>query len=92
MQRRWLEVRRIEALGIHHRAWHVAKNHEFLSRQAQVVAVGRTAETQNRPGPQLWIQMSNQPLLEGFEHALGGLFADPAIVLQHQKPRRNWVT
>ena len=33
--------------------------------------------------------MTDQALLEGLEHALRGLFGDPAIVLEHQKPRRN---
>jgi len=34
------EVGRIEPLGVHYRARHMPKDQEFVSRKAQVVAVG----------------------------------------------------
>ena len=38
------------------------------------------------------IEMTNQAILKRFQHAGGSLFRDPAVVLEHQKPRRSSVT
>ena len=92
MKRRGLEVGRIEPLGIHHRARNMPKDQKFLGRQAEVVAVGRATETQHRAQLLLRIEVTDKTALEWLDHSLPGLFSDPAIALEHQKPRRNSVT
>ena len=92
MQFRGFEVGWIESLGIHHRARHVFENQKLLRRQPQVVAVGRTSETQHRMLVLIRIEMTNQAILKRLQHAGGSLFRDPAVVFKHQKPRRSSVT
>ena len=58
----------------------------------QVVAVGRTAETQHWAKLLIRLQMTHEPSLEGLKHSLSSLLGDPAIVFQHQNPLRNSVT
>ena len=87
-----LEVGWVEPLGVHHRARNMPEDQEFLGRQAQVVAVGGATKTQHWPQLLLRLQVTDQTALEWLDHSLPGLFSDPAIALEHQKPRRNSVT
>ena len=87
-----LEVGRVEPLGVHHRARNMPEDQKFLRRQAQVVAVGRATETEHRSQLLLRLKVTDQTALEWLDHSLPGLFSDPAIALEHQKPRRNSVT
>ena len=92
MQRRWFEIGGIEPLGVHYRSRHMAENQELLRRKAQVVAIGRATETEDRIGLVIRVEMTHQGGLEGLQHPRFRHFVDPAIVLEHQKPRRNCVT
>lgn len=83
MERRRLQVGRVEPLRVHHRARHMPEDQELLGGEPQVVAVGGAAVAEHRRCAVLGIEVAHQLALERFEHARRSLFVDPAVALEH---------